>query len=72
MDSYGLTTIPLSLTASHIASCVQDYVKLCCFSIFRKENLTKISAPPKKIIIFVTNVDVTQVNLGRKSASQKL
>lgn len=34
------------------------------FQHFLKINLTKISAPLKKIIIFVKNVDVTQVNMS--------
>ena len=56
---YYFTTILLLLTISGMKSCGQNYVKLCCFNIFQKVNLIKISAPTKKIIIFVTNVDVT-------------
>ena len=56
---YYFATILLLLTISDMISCGQNYVKLCYFTIFQKENLIKISAPTKKIIIFVTNVDVT-------------
>ena len=56
---YYFTTILLLLTISDMISCSQNYVKLYCFNIFQKVNLIKISAPTKKIIIFVTTVDVT-------------